>query len=677
MRPAFDAAAVRRMFSASARAQWPKWIGRSAIRFGCLAFLSVAYSLSAAAEDFSDSVHAFLKHSVDAEKIDGGIVFGIVDEQGNHVISYGKLDNGTDQGVNGDTLFEMGSDTKTFTALLLADMIERGEMNLDDPVAKYLPASIQMPTNGGKQITLHHLATHTSGLPGIPDNLDPKRADNPYADFTVEKLYDFLSRYQLSRDPGEKSEYSNLGVGLLGHAIALKAGKDYESLVVERVCRPLKMDSTRITLSPELNARFAVGHNRFGERVPHWDVPTLAGAGALRSTANDMLKYLSANLGLAPSSLTPQMEKTQQLGLTWFVERDQQGAPKIISHGGGTGGFRSFTGFDKSRRRGVVVLSNTVGAIDVDSLGKFLLRSEWRLDARATATNTSRPDLSSYTGQYQRLPGPPPFLYRLKEFLIEGPRPVVHALAGILIAVPGVLFWRAESLRKRLIIAGCTAPVYGLVVAILALGSPPTVDAPFEPGIGVRREGDRLFAQTLSVDKWPMCVVLPPVAGELLPETDTRFFERLSGRPVTFSRDAQGRVTGFTARTQDGVVSYARISDQPPIARQPLKPPAIVKLDGKMLDAVVGRYEFSSNAVTGAGFKLKIWREGEQLVARAEGKGAIQGAFEIYPESETTFFSKINEARLTFFKNNKGEVLRVTHHEAGVPDFEGKKLRDK
>ena len=94
------------------------------------------------------------------------------------------------------------------------------------PWHKYLPESVKMPTHGGKQITLRHLATHTSGLPGIPDNLDPQRADNPYADYTVEKMYAFLSGYQLTRDPGAKSEYSNLGMGLLGHAIELKAGDE-------------------------------------------------------------------------------------------------------------------------------------------------------------------------------------------------------------------------------------------------------------------------------------------------------------------------------------------------------------------------------------------------------------------------------------------------------------------
>jgi D-alanyl-D-alanine-carboxypeptidase/D-alanyl-D-alanine-endopeptidase len=131
-------------------------------------------------------------------------------------------------------------------------MVQRGMMSLDEPVAKYLPASVNMPSRGGKAITLLHLATHTSGLPRLPDNLQPARAENPFAEYAVNDLYAFLSGFELQRDPGAELVYSDTGMGLLGQAIAHTAGTDYESLVIERICRPLGMDSTRITLSPEL-----------------------------------------------------------------------------------------------------------------------------------------------------------------------------------------------------------------------------------------------------------------------------------------------------------------------------------------------------------------------------------------------------------------------------------------
>ena len=309
------------------------------------------------------------------------------------------MDNGTDQEINGDTVFELGSVTKTFTALLLQDMVERGRMKLDDPVAKYLPPSVKMPTRNGKEITLLHLATHTSGLPTTSVTWTPKRAENPRAEYTIERMYDFVSGYQLTRDPGTKYEYSTVGMALLGQALALKAGTDYETLVVERICRPLGMDRTRITLTPELKDRFATGHNSFGYAVPgsYWGALTPGAAPAPRRP-NDLLKYVSAHLGLTPSALTPLMEKTHvahfhagriadtgldtdtDIGLGWMITRDRQGAT-IVQHGGLTDGFVTFVCFDLARRRGVVVLSNSLD-FDMGTLGRLVLAGEWQSDRR-------------------------------------------------------------------------------------------------------------------------------------------------------------------------------------------------------------------------------------------------------------------------------------------------------
>src|SRR5207247_418034 len=145
--------------------------------------------------------------------------------------SYSKPNKTGDKAVNGDSVFEIRSVSKVFTATLLADMVERGEVSLSDPISKYLPTSLKTPTRNGKEITLLDLSTQTSGLPRLPDNLAPKNPLNPYADYSVEQMYAFLSRYTLTRDIGSKYEYSNLCVGLLGHILALRAGTDYETLV--------------------------------------------------------------------------------------------------------------------------------------------------------------------------------------------------------------------------------------------------------------------------------------------------------------------------------------------------------------------------------------------------------------------------------------------------------------
>lgn len=326
-----------------------------------------------------------------------GMVIGLLDANGSRIISAGKLDNGTSQEVNGDTVFEIGSVTKTFTALLLLDMVERGEMKLDDPVVKYLPKSVTVPTHNGKEMTLLDLAAHTSGLPRDPNNLTPTRGlpENAFADYSAERLYEFLRGSTLDRDPGTRFEYSNVGMAILGHVIERKAGRNYESLVVERICGPLKMDSTRIILTPELKARLAIGHDRLGRPAPNWDFQVYAAAGGLRSTANDLLKYLSANLGLTHSSLAPLMENMHVIrnkgtathgdaAIAWMNRGEgYQSGLNLLGHDGATGGYETFIGFDKKQCRGVVVLCNQQGGLSPETLGWLLLKGV-RLDRSIT-----------------------------------------------------------------------------------------------------------------------------------------------------------------------------------------------------------------------------------------------------------------------------------------------------
>ena len=674
----------------------------TAIRVVCFTILLLAFPFRAAAEDFTNAIHAYLQQIVNAEITNGYIVVGIVDEHGSSIVSCGKMDNGTDQEVNGNTLFEIGSFTKTFTGLLLQDMVERGEMKLDDPVAKYLPKSVKMPTYDGKQVTLLQLATHTSGLPLFPDNLDPKRADNPWADYPVEKLDDFVSGCKLTREPGAKCEYSTVGMALLSQAIALKAGTNYESLVVDRICRPLKMDSTRITLTPELKSRFAQGHNYFGYAVSHTDWGALMGGAALRSTANDMLKYISANLGLTPSGLTPLMKNTHvahfhaylnadtdldtDIGLAWMITRDLQGT-KIVQHGGLTRGFITFAGFDMTRRRGVVVLCNSQD-FDVPRIGLLLLESEWQSDRRPKETKISSQVYDSYVGQYQLSPDFALGMLTMRQFLLNVPKAVIYIPAAFCLAVLLVLLWRAASLRRRCIILGGVVLVSCLLAALIALVLSHMVCTLLHPGVGIRREGNRVFAQyTLNLDRlsapftsklFPQIPIklLPHLTVELLPESETHFFDRLTGLPVTFFRDDRGNATHLTAHYQGKAFSYEKISNQPPQVPEPVKPRVAIELDTKLLDTYVGHYKYAPDAGFPTGNKLTIWREGDQLVGQAWGKDAIPGAFDIYPESETNFFLKFNGAQLTFIKNDKGEVTAVIHHMAGFPDNEGKKLKE-
>ena len=337
-----------------------------------------------------------------------GIVTGVIDEKGRQVIASGKVSIDGTQAPDGDTIYEIGSVTKVFTSLILADMIEKGEVKADDPVSKFLPATVKVPSRNGRQITLLDLSMQVSGLPRLPDNLKPADPGNPYVDYDAAKLYDFLSRYTLTRDPGEKYEYSNLAVGLLGHALALRAGMPYEELLRRRIFDPLGMSSTSLTLSEAQKKRLAPGYDASLKPARNWDFGVLAGCGAVRSSVNDMLKFVAANLELTDTPLKSAMRRMRSLkretgmpnveiGMAWhvFTKFDSQ----IWWHNGGTYGYRSFVGFNPAKKEGVVVLCNTF--LDNDDLGKHILESRYPVSTFHKEVQVDAAVLETYAGEYE------------------------------------------------------------------------------------------------------------------------------------------------------------------------------------------------------------------------------------------------------------------------------------
>jgi len=348
-----------------------------------------------------------------------GMVAGVIDAKGRRIVAHGALDQDDKRPLAGDTVFEIGSITKVFTSLALADMAQRGEVALTDPIAKYLPTQVKVPERGGKAITLQDLSTHLSGLPRLPTNLSPGNPANPYADYSAENLYQFLSGYTLPRDPGEKWEYSNLGAGLLGHVLALRAGSGYEALVRSRITAPLHMQDTAITLSPDMKTRLAVGHNDKLAPVPNWDFQALAGAGALRSTANDLLTFLAANLGFVESPLAAAMAAMPKIrrptaapalenALGWQISHAKD--KEIVWKDGGTFGYSSFIGYCAETKTGVVVLSNAFTTAGVADIGMHLLVPEIPVTPAEPPKEHKQISidpklLDTYTGRYELAPG--------------------------------------------------------------------------------------------------------------------------------------------------------------------------------------------------------------------------------------------------------------------------------
>jgi D-alanyl-D-alanine-carboxypeptidase/D-alanyl-D-alanine-endopeptidase len=285
------------------------------------------------------------------------------------------------------TIFEIGSITKVFTGTLLADMAREGLVGIDDRVSLHLPPGIQMPSRG-REITLADLASHRSGLPGLPRGrfrpaLTTRRRD-PYAEWDVARLESAIPRTRPQREPERRFRYSNYGVGLLGHLLARRAGVSYDQLVRRRICVPLGLADTGTTVD---DGRLAQGHTSTGRETPHWQMAALAGAGGLRSTASDLLGFLrlhadrTSDRPLATAARETQRPRTRlgpgHVGLGWWIFPPSRRLPfELLAHEGGTGGFRSFAGLAPGEGIGVVVLANQ--SRGVGPLGLRVLRAATR-----------------------------------------------------------------------------------------------------------------------------------------------------------------------------------------------------------------------------------------------------------------------------------------------------------
>jgi len=378
-----------------------------------LAWQGCVASALAAAPVITPAVQASIRARVDYA-YNPGIVAGMVNADGRAYFSYGQT--AYDSGVLPDehTLYEIGSVTKVFTATLLAEMVARGEVQLGDAVESLLPASASVPARNGIQISLEHLTTHSSGLPGNPP-LGMSDPLNPFASFTEQDLYAFLATYVLPRDPGSAFEYSNLGVGLLGHALAHRLQLTYENALRTRILQPLGLTDTTITLAPNQTARRVPGYAGVVPRPP-FQMASLAGAGVLLSTADDLLTFLEYQLGLRATALASVLQSTQtgrfstpdptlQFGLGWQVI--SSGSIHLIMHDGATMGQTAFVAFNPGTGTGVVVLTNARANeyANISDIGLRLLVPQVPLTPIVPPATVPLATLRSHFGRYQATDG--------------------------------------------------------------------------------------------------------------------------------------------------------------------------------------------------------------------------------------------------------------------------------
>lgn len=306
------------------------------------------------------------------------LIVGVAVGDEERYFSFGALPGGAKP--DRDTLFELASVGKTFTGLLLAEMVERKQLTFSTTLAELLPPEVQLEHEATRGITLLDLATQSSGIPTLPGNMPAKDPLNPYADYTAPLMLEELRRVEPEFAPGTEYRYSNFGFGVLGHVLALRADKEFEQAVQERICDVLDLRDTRMTLTDEQRARVAPPHD--GDRlVPVWEDTTMPGAGSFLTSGRDMLKYLRAHWargeGTLPKAMALATRKQRRtgsprtaIGLGWHI--DSENALDIVWHNGGAGGSRSYVAMLPEHRIGVCVLANWAQA-DVDALGRKLV----------------------------------------------------------------------------------------------------------------------------------------------------------------------------------------------------------------------------------------------------------------------------------------------------------------
>ncbi len=319
-------------------------------------------------------------NTISNSSIPASIVVGVVSPNGTQVSGYGNISKANPTPVDGNTVFDIASISKTFVTTVLADLVNQGVVKLSDPLDIYLPSNVTVPSYNGHKITLGDLATHSSGLPYQPPGWIKNK------NYTTQQVYEFLSNSTLEDEPGTVAKYSNLGMGMVGHALSLKTGLSLDELIKKKILNVLGMNSTGIAMnatgisvSENIKPIFAVGHIAGNESKLMFLPEAVQGAGAIYSTVNDLLKYVSANLGLIDSKINAAMEETHSIrypfyelqvpfkdpsgnesipyayiGLSWFSTTDL--GTQVVWHNGGIDGYSSFVGFNPSKQIGLVIL---------------------------------------------------------------------------------------------------------------------------------------------------------------------------------------------------------------------------------------------------------------------------------------------------------------------------------
>jgi D-alanyl-D-alanine-carboxypeptidase/D-alanyl-D-alanine-endopeptidase len=606
----------------------------------------------------------------------------------------GKLDDG--KSANEHTVFEIGSVTKTFTATILASMVLDGSVRLDDPVQKYLPPDVHMPQRNGKVITLLDLATHHSGLPRMPDNMHAQNLADPYAGYDKAQMYEFLNKLSLTRDPGALYEYSNLGASVLGTVLANRAGTDYATLLKQRVLDPLGMHETGVVLTADMTPRLAPGHTADGELATLWNFDAMAPAGAIRSTAADLTKFVRCQLGEGPLAKTclfaqtprTTISTTTHIGLIWMTGD----ITHITHHGGDVNGWHAGVALAQDRAVGVITLTN--GDYPIDDVAMHWIDPSVPVDMppafHVAAIDPAKID--QYVGAFALNVGPSilPFvierdgnrLYarqatqeRIRIFPTDKPdefeAPTVGTkldfardAAGKVIAFTA---YQNGNVRYAVLAGAPPAPppdrpiaAERMFPAVAALD-----DATLASYVGDYAAGDEVFAITRNAGElFSQLQGQPPIP--IYASAKDAFFVKVVDAKITFDRDAQGKVTELVLHQSGRNIPFRRLA----MLVQP-ETPAGVHQEVVVAPSVLADYVGTYRVPPVSNFVVKS--EGGAVVATL----GAQPSLRYFPESDTKFYNSGIQAELEFVRDGTTHAVTAVILHQGGNDFEAKRIAER
>lgn len=607
-----------------------------------------------------------------------GMTIGILRDGKQEVFGYGRMSRDDRKVPDGDTIYELGSATKVMTGILLADAVVEGHVKLDQAAGELLPSGIKMPAKGDRAITLQDLSTHSSGLPRIPDNMKFTDPENPYADYREEDLYAFLNTHQLAQAPGKQIEYSNLGAGLLGHLLSLQAKSSYEDLVRTRIAVPLKMSSTTINVDKESQSRFAPGHTGDGQPAPLWDLSVLAGAGGVRTTVNDMLRFATANLAPPKTKLGKAIEMAWAvhqkplakidlpLGLGWHLLPDG-----THWHNGQTGGFHSMILINRNTKTGVVLMTNTATP-EVDQLATDLLKMI--SGAKVTPRKFEKPmdvpaeALQKLVGVYELAPGA-----ELTVAVDDG-----KLMIGLTGQPSNQVYPRSETVWYYKVVEAtitfnmdkkgkCDSLVLDQNgIKQTAKRKPGSVepakkdDKPIDVPVEAVQKfvgsyelaGGAVFTVETKDDKLMIGLTGQP-SHQIFPRSETVWYYKVVDATITFNVDKKGKCDSLVL-FQNGIKQTAK--RKPGLAEGAKKDEKPIEVPLEALQKFVGSYELAAGAV------FTVETKDNKLMIGLTG----QPSHQVFPRSETVWYYKVVDATITFDVDKKGKCNSLVLDQNGI-----------